>query len=580
MAEKVELTIEVKGGESVGKASEKVVNLKTELKNLKAQLASGTLSPEEFDKVAKKAGEISDRIGDVTQKVKVLASDTKKLDGFISIATGITSGFAAAQGAMALFGSENEDLQKTLIKVQGATALLNGLQGIQMALQKESAAMTAIQSARLSVLTFIQNRYTAAVGATTGAMRLLRIAGAALGIGLIIGAIALLVANFDKLKNTIGKFLPSLDSITKGFKSAYNAVTDFLGITNDQTRAYDKLKISTDQRSKDIKREIELLEAQGASERVIFQKRLELIDNELRVLKAKKDSKQKLNEEEIQIEKDLLNQREIERVKYNKAIDEEIDKDNKTKQDKAEKAAEKNRILKEKVAKEIADQDARDAEQELALEEYKTEKYAEIRAVDTENINKEAEKRLFNRGKYNQQTLEIEQSFTDARLGIASQSGEFLKQIAGDSKALALTALAIEKGSAIASIIVNTQKEISGYYLAAASRSALTGGTTTAFDQALAAKQSIFAKVRAGLSIATISAAGISGAKQIASGGGSPSGGGSQPSNNAPNIRGFQTGSTGRQTGQGGSVKVYVTETDIRKTTNKTNSIYYQATVD
>lgn len=580
MAEKVELIIEVKGGESVGKASEKVTSLKTQLKELKAQLQSGALSPEEFDKVAEKAGEISDRIADVSQKVKVLGSDTKRLDGFIGIATGITSGFAAAEGAMALFGSENEDLQKTLVKVQGATALLSGLQGIQLALQKESAAMTAIQSARLQILTFIQTRYTAAVGGTTGAMRLLRIAGAALGIGLIIGAIALLVANFDKLKNVISKFLPSLDTIAKGFKIAYNAVTDFLGITNDQTRAYDKLKISTDQRSKDLKREIELLEAQGASERVLFQKRLELIDNELRVLQAKKDAKQALSEEEIQAEKDLNNQRLIERAKYNKSLDEEIENDKKAKREASKKAADKQKALDDRVAKAITEQEERDRAQALELEEEKNDKYAKVRAIDTANLVKNSQEKLFDRQEYKNQVLAIEQSIVDSQIGIATQASQFLNQIAGDSKGLALTSLAIEKAAAIANVIINTQREISSYYAAAAARSLLTGGTTTAVDQALAAKQSIFAKVRAGISIASIGAAGLSGAKSIASSGGTAPSGGNQPTNQSPNIKGFQTGSTGRQSGQGGSMKVYVTETDIRKATNKTNNIYYQATVD
>lgn len=571
MAEKIELTIEVKGGDSVGKASEKVTSLKTQLKQLKEQLASGTLAPDEFEKVAKKAGELSDRIGDVNQKVKTLGSDTKRLDGFIGIATGITSGFAAAQGAMALFGSENEDLQKTLIKVQGATALLNGLQGIQLALQKESAAMTALQSARLQVLTFIQTRYTAAVGGTTGAMRLLRIAGAALGIGLIIGAIALLVSNFDKLKNTIGKFLPSLDSIVKGFKAAYNAVTDFLGVTSDQTRVYDRLKASTDQRSKDIKREIELLEAQGGKEREIFQKRLTLIDNELKVLKAKRDAKKDLSEEELQNEKDLNTQRAIEVIKYNKAIDEEIDKDNKAKQEKAKEQAEKNRKLKEDVAKKIAEQDERDAEQQRELDEYKTEKYAEVKSVETEITIKSAEDKLFTLKKSRDEELEIDRQLYESKINLTKDGLSALSDLttafAGKSEEGQRRAFAINKALNISTTIIDT-------YMAAQKAYASQLSIPTP-DAPIRAQIAAGIAVAGGLARVTAIGRTEFGSRSL-----SNSSGGSLPSNSAPNIRGFQTGSTGRQNGQGGSMKVYVTETDIRKTTNKTNSIYYQATVD
>ena len=52
---------------------------------------------------------------------------SQKLGGAI---TGATSGFAAVQGAMALVGSESEALEQTLLKVQGALALQQGVQGV------------------------------------------------------------------------------------------------------------------------------------------------------------------------------------------------------------------------------------------------------------------------------------------------------------------------------------------------------------------------------------------------------------------------------------------------------------------
>ncbi len=44
----------------------------------------------------------------------------------------------------ALFGDENEELQKTFVKLQAVMAVLQGLQGIQNVLQKESAARQLI----------------------------------------------------------------------------------------------------------------------------------------------------------------------------------------------------------------------------------------------------------------------------------------------------------------------------------------------------------------------------------------------------------------------------------------------------
>jgi hypothetical protein len=77
--------------------------------------------------------------------------------------------------------------------------------------------------------------------------------------------------------------------------------------------------------------------------------------------------------------------------------------------------------------------------------------------------------------------------------------------------------------------------------------------------------------IRTALSVATIAATGIQGAKSISAGGGS--GGGSvQP----PNIRGSQT--TNEPTSQP-ATKVFVTETDIRSVTRKVDGIFSQATI-
>jgi len=238
MAKNVQLTVDIKGGDSVGKAAEKTKTLKQELRELKNELASGSLTGKAFDEATARAGKLSDTIIDVNNRVKALATDGADvvLRGFGDMATGIVGGFAAAQGAMALFGSENEDLQKTLVKLQGATALLNGLQQVNATLQSDSAAMVALNTAKTKVLTFVQTRYAAAVGTSTGALKLMRIAGAALGIGLIVAAVGLLIANFGKIKKVVLDFIQGLSHLGELFTKVKNAVMDFVGISSEAER--------------------------------------------------------------------------------------------------------------------------------------------------------------------------------------------------------------------------------------------------------------------------------------------------------------------------------------------------------
>lgn len=53
------------------------------------------------------------------------------LEGLGNLASGLASGFAAAQGAAALLGVENEKLEQTFIKLQAAIALAQGMSGMK-----------------------------------------------------------------------------------------------------------------------------------------------------------------------------------------------------------------------------------------------------------------------------------------------------------------------------------------------------------------------------------------------------------------------------------------------------------------
>jgi hypothetical protein len=123
--EKIIFDTEVKVGSSVGS----VKSLKAELRAVTNELGSLEQGSEAFIKAAQKAGELKDRIGDIKATVNAFNPEAKfqALAGAVGIAA---NGFSAMQGAMALMGSENEDLNKTIAQTQGAIALATGLNGL------------------------------------------------------------------------------------------------------------------------------------------------------------------------------------------------------------------------------------------------------------------------------------------------------------------------------------------------------------------------------------------------------------------------------------------------------------------
>jgi len=118
--------------EAIVKQVEQTENLTKKLRamirELAAMKAAGKDNTDEFRRMSREAGELQDTIGDAREQVRALASDTKKLDAVAQAFRGIAAGMSIAAGASALFGEENEDLQKSLLKVQAAMAVLNGVQ--------------------------------------------------------------------------------------------------------------------------------------------------------------------------------------------------------------------------------------------------------------------------------------------------------------------------------------------------------------------------------------------------------------------------------------------------------------------
>jgi hypothetical protein len=118
--------------------------MKAELKELKAQIASGSLGEKELREATKRASQLTDEIGDVNDKVKALASDTKRIDAVVTAFSGIAAAASVAAGATALFGTENKQMAEAAQKAQAAMALLVGIQEIATIVTTENALKTFV----------------------------------------------------------------------------------------------------------------------------------------------------------------------------------------------------------------------------------------------------------------------------------------------------------------------------------------------------------------------------------------------------------------------------------------------------
>lgn len=162
-----------------------------ELTRMKRDGLAGT---EAYEALLKKAGDLSDALGDVRQEVANMANDDARLAAFTSAVGGLAGGFTAAMGAMSLFGAENEELARIQTRLQSVMAITMGLQQMFDMLNKSSAFSTIVLTKAKHLLVAANIRLTVALGGSTVAAQAL-MATLTLGLSVAITFIVGLLSN-------------------------------------------------------------------------------------------------------------------------------------------------------------------------------------------------------------------------------------------------------------------------------------------------------------------------------------------------------------------------------------------------
>ena len=294
MAQNLDLNVNV----NTKPANESIKSLKTQLKEAQAEVVVlsdkfGATSKEAIE-AAKRVAGIKDQIGDAKALVDAFNPDAK-FKALTASLSGVAGGFAAVQGAMGLLGTESENAQKMLLKVQSAMAISQGLQSVGEAVDSFKNLGAVIKSTTLfqqaynfvlgqkvvvtqadviateaqTVATVEQGvatvtTTTAVTGATT-AMKAFRIALIASGIGLLIVGLGLAIEALSK------------------FSSKAEDAAKKQGLLNKQIADGAKLQLESEVKFLDNQRQLDIAraKAKGASEQEIFE-----IEQKYRKLRA------------------------------------------------------------------------------------------------------------------------------------------------------------------------------------------------------------------------------------------------------------------------------------------------------
>lgn len=331
------------------------------------------------------AGQLKDKLQDLQQETTRLGQDGANMKAALQMGSVVTAGYGAVQGAMALTGVESEKLQETMVKLQAVTTILNGLEQIRTALEKESLVMIKGKAIATNVMTAAQYVYTVAVGTTTGAMKALRIAMLAVPLFAIIAGIVALIGALDAMFPKI----KSVEELNNELTASYERQIDVIErAQNGYKRDIDnKIKLAKSMNAS--AEEMHLLEMERIRREEVVriqstQVSASLLDKKTQLykkaLKQENWEQAKKIQEEIQAEKkkfadlNALNgqysiNRKIAENEFNNEQKAKEEQANKEAQDRAKQANDKRKQLLEERRKKAEEEAQKQLELERTLQD-------------------------------------------------------------------------------------------------------------------------------------------------------------------------------------------------------------------
>lgn len=299
-------------------------NLSKELKEVTKQLQvmklNGQDNTAEYQKLIAKAGALKDAMSDTSQAISKTASDTANLDAILSATSAVSGGFGLFTAGMSILGKDTQDVEKAQKKLMQAITLVNSVQQISNALNKDSALMVKLNAVANKLFEKQMKATAIATNTASTAMKKFKTALVSSGIGALVVVLGAIVAKMIEWNEKQEQTEQSANRLVGSYKQA-NMVLENM--------------------NKSLSSQLELYQKYGATQESIEQLQFQMlknnktmIDNNVKQTKAEITAlrlKKNQTEEEYQQIKDLeaeLRKLEVEQKEINKqyAIEEALQK--------------------------------------------------------------------------------------------------------------------------------------------------------------------------------------------------------------------------------------------------------------
>jgi hypothetical protein len=345
-AKKISIDFDI-NAKSLKIANGETLNLQQQIKILTAELRKTSVGTAEFDILSETLKDSRDQMELVNAKSKDLFQSFGQIPGPIGQ---IGFGLDDTVGKLKVFSAFNLKDIKGQFKALGGDFVDIGKN------LANATGLTKLFNASNNLLASGLNKVGISANASSKGLKIFSGALISTGIGALVVGLGLLISNFDKVRDAVYKMFPPLKMLGDAIGSVVNFFTDLIGVTSEAERAeakrqatFAKAKANTEIVNQGIQREINLLKAKGATQEEIDKKEKQMIQNQLKDLKAAANERGMLAGEQATQYKDLQNQLAVidataAKTKADKDKKDAEDRANKSKAagDKARQTAEQN----------------------------------------------------------------------------------------------------------------------------------------------------------------------------------------------------------------------------------------------
>lgn len=259
-------TIDIQIKSNAPEVTKETTSLRQQVKELRKEMEACEVGSDEYNDALVRLAQTTHDLREQQEMVKNSAGDLGTVFGNLqNVSSGVVSGFSAVNAITTLVGANNENLQKTMVKLQAGMALVQGMKGMEGMGKKMKALITSVKS----LITTTKAQTTANTG--------LAASETAVGVGAKVASVALKGLKAALISTGIGAIVVLVGELVNGLSKLVSWIGSAMGTTNEYKDANEKLNKAFEDQNDHLDNEIKLMTASGASQKEIIAEKQRLI---------------------------------------------------------------------------------------------------------------------------------------------------------------------------------------------------------------------------------------------------------------------------------------------------------------